>query len=260
MGSNPAMLISSENIMKICVLVSSHSPSFFTEMTVKTLIRETKGHDLNIHVGFHSNLCDYTNDFSMFEKLRGVCQFHAVDEIDWAKHNEDIYRYSRMHCKNLENLFKNVRYYDFDYVLVLDNDLYFKKDFISELLTQYPNSDIIGSHFDDREENQTHIDNYGNPVTFYPKISVWNMMLSRKLYDSILSDISIIYPQFRDGIFYDSFAFVEKASNNFSKTIVKTSEINELVEHFFGSSFNYGVIMNKTNHDRPKMIYEREFT
>jgi hypothetical protein len=245
--------------MKICALISSHSPSFFTEMTVKTLIRETKGHHLNIHVGFHSNLCDYTNDFSMFEKLRGLCQFHAVDEIDWAKHNEDIYRYSRMHCKNLENLFKNVRYYDFDYVLVLDNDLYFKKDFISELLTQYPNSDIIGSHFDDREENQTTIDNYGNSITFYPKISVWNMMISRRLYDFILSDTSIIYPQFKDGLFYDSFAFVEKVATEFSKGIIKTNEINELVEHFFGSSFNYGVIMNKTNHDRPKMIYEKEF-
>ena len=245
--------------MKICVLVSSHSPSFFTEMTVKTLIRETKGHDLNIHVGFHSNLGDYTKDFSMFQKLRGLCQFHAVDEIDWMKHNEDIYRYSRMHCKNLENLLKNIRYYEFDYVLVLDNDLYFKKDFISEILTKYSNFDIIGSHFDDRNENRTVIDNYGNSVTFSPKISVWNMMISRKLYDFILQDTSIIYPQFVDGVFYDSFAYVEKVATNFSKKILKTSEIEDLVEHFSLSSFNYGMTMNKTDNERPRMIYEREF-
>ena len=245
--------------MKICVLVSSHSPSFFTEMTVKTLVRETKGHDLNIHVGFHSNLYDYTNDFSMFQKLRGLCQFHAVDEIDWMKHNEDIYRYSRMHCKNLENLLKNVRYYDFDHVLILDNDLYFKKDFVTEILTKCPDFDITGSHLDNRNENVTVIDHYGNPVTFSPKISVWNMMISRKLYDFILQDTSIIYPQFVDGVFYDSFAYVEKVATNFSKKILKTVEIEESVEHFFGSSFNYGIIMNKKDHERPRKIYESEF-
>jgi hypothetical protein len=229
-------------------------------MTVKTLIRETKAHDLNIHVGFHSNLGDYTNDFSMFEKLRGLCQFHAVDEIDWMKHNEDIYRYSRMHCKNLENLLKNVRYYDFDHVLILDNDLYFKKDFITEILTKYPDFDIIGSHFDDREENQTYIDNYGNPVTFSPKISVWNMIISKKLYDFILQDTSVIYPQIVDGVFYDSFAYVEKIATDFSTKIIGTNQVEELVEHFFGSSFNYGIIMNRNNHERPLSIYEREFS
>ena len=229
-------------------------------MTVKTLVRETKGHDLNIHVGFHSNLKDYTNDFSMFQNLRGLCQFHAVDEIDWMKHNEDIYRYSRMHCKNLENLLKNIRYYDFDYVLILDNDLYFKKDFVTEITTRYSNFDMIGSHFDDREENVTVIDDYGNPVTFSPKISVWNMMISRKLYEFIIQDTSIIYPQFVDGIFYDSFARVEKEAFDFSKKIVGTSELEELVEHFFGGSFNYGIIMNKKTHERPLEIYKREFS
>jgi hypothetical protein len=246
--------------MKICALISSHSPSFFTEMTVKTLVRETKGHDLNIHVGFHSNLWGYTNDFSMFQKLLGLCQFHAVDEIDWTKHEEDIYRYSRMHCKNLENLLKNIRYYEFDYVLILDNDLYFKRDFITEILTRYPNFDMIGSHFNDREENQTYVDNYGNPVIFFPKISVWNMMISKKLYNFILQDTSIIYPQIIDGVFYDSFAYVEKMATNFSKKILKANEIEDLVEHFFGSSFNYGMTMMKKTHEKPRIIYEREFT
>lgn len=245
--------------MKICVLLSSHSPSFFTEMTVKSLIKHTKGHELNIHVGFHANLMDYTNDFSMFHKLQGLCQFHAVDEIDWMKHRTDLYRYSKMHCKNLENLLKNVRYYDFDYLLILDNDLYFKKDFISELLTKYPNYDMIGSHFDDRNENKTYIDSYGNPITFYPKISVWNLLLSRRIYDFIMKDTQMIHPKFRDEIFYDSFAEVERLSEDFSKKIVPTKEIEELVEHFFASSFNYGVQMNKRNHERAKEIYEKEY-
>jgi len=228
-------------------------------MTVKTLLRETKGHDLNIHVGFHSNLRDYTKDFSMFENLRGLCQFHAVDEIDWMKHNEDTYRYSRMHCKNLENLFKNVQYYDFDYVLILDNDLYFKKNFVSELLTDNDDVDMIGSHFDDREKNVLTKDAYGRNVIFAPKISVWNMIISRKLYDFILQDTSMIYPQFQDGVFYDSFAYVEKLAVNFSKKIIETKQMEDIVQHFWGSSFNYGGIIKTESDKKAKMIYEREF-
>jgi len=245
--------------MKICALISSHSPSFFTEMTVKTLLRETKGHDLNIHIGFHSNLKNYTKDFSMFENLRGLCQFHAVNEIDWMKHNEDTYRYSRMHCKNLENLFKNVQYYDFDYVLILDNDLYFKKDFVSELLTNNDEMDMIGYHFDEREENILTKDEYGRNIIFAPKISVWNMIISRKLYDFILQDTSIIYPQFQDGVFYDSFAYVEKLAVNFSKKIIETKQMEDIVQHFWGSSFNYGGRIKTESDKKAKMIYEREF-
>jgi len=228
-------------------------------MTVKSLLKHTVGHELNIHVGFHSNLMDYTNDFSMFQKLRGLCQFHAVDEIDWMEHNTDIYRYSKMHCKNLENLMKNVRYYDFDYLLILDNDMHFKNDFVTNLLEKYPNHDMIGSHLADRDEIVTINDNYGNPVTFYPKISIWNLLISRKLYDFIMKDIQMIHPKFKNEIFYDSFAEVETMIENFSKKIVTTEEIEELVEHFFASSFNYGITKNKSNQDRPKSIYEKEY-
>jgi hypothetical protein len=85
-------------------------------------------------------------------------------------------------------------------------------------------------------------------------------MISRKLYDFILQDTSIIYPQFVDGVFYDSFSYVEKVAANFSKKILSTNQIEELVEHFFSSSFNYGMVMHKKTHEKPRMIYEREFT
>jgi hypothetical protein len=61
-------------------------------------------------------------------------------------------------------------------------------------------------------------------------------------------------------VFYDSFAYVEKMATNFSKKILKANEIEDLVEHFFGSSFNYGMTMMKKTHEKPRIIYEREFT
>ena len=49
--------------MKICVVIAAHSPSVYTKLTIATLLRTVgKNHDLNIHVGVHSNLSDYTND------------------------------------------------------------------------------------------------------------------------------------------------------------------------------------------------------
>jgi len=243
--------------MKICVLISSHSPSFFTKMTVKSLLRQVKGHELSIHVGFHSNLGDYTNDFSMFSELRGLCQFHAVDEIDWMAHNEDTYRYSKMHCKNLENLLKNVRYEEFDYLCVLDNDLLVKKDFITHLLDEFHPCDLICSLFDDRTEVASVDDMHGNTIRFAPKASVWNMLLSRSSYEMIMRDVSVIYPKFRNGMFYDSFAeFLEKCG---SKCIVNTEKMVDMITHFHCSSFNYGIIMNRRSIEEPLRIYEENF-
>ena len=96
--------------MKICVVIAAHSPSVYTKLTIATLLRTVgKNHDLNIHVGVHSNLSDYTNDLSIFEELKGIAQIHLVDEIDWNLHNRNNYRYSLMHAKNIENILKNIK-------------------------------------------------------------------------------------------------------------------------------------------------------
>lgn len=246
--------------MKVCVAISSHSPAFFTKMTVGTILREVKNHDLNIHVGYHANLSDYTTDLSLFE-LNKICQLHAVDEIDWAQHNSDIYRYSKMHAKNLENIFKNVRYYDFDYLAILDNDLYIKRDFITNIIEKFPNSDLIGSYFDDKSESHSLIDNWGNPVSFAPKCSVWNMFISRKMFNKIMEDTNVIYPKFIDGVFYDTLSEILKKSEEWgmNKSIIKTEEMSEVIHHFFHSSFNYGIGMNKKPIDGPLEIWSREF-
>jgi len=243
---------------KICVLISSHSPSFFTKMTVKSLLRENKEHELDIHIGYHSNLSDYTDDFSMFDELKNVCHFHAVDEIDWFKHDTNIYRYSLMHSKNLSNLLKNIKYLDFDYVAILDNDLYFKKDFMSNLLSKNLNTDLIGCFHNDIDYNIKVKDEYNNITEFAPKISVWHMIMSRKLYDIIIQDLKIIEPQFINNIFYDTFANVLNIQN-INKSIISNEEMQDLVKHFWCSSFNYGLVLNKKSLEEPINVYIKEF-
>jgi hypothetical protein len=250
--------------MKICVLIPSHSPSFFTKMAYLTLKRELVDHELSVHIGYHSNLGDYTDDLSLFQDLEGLCGFHSVDEIDWYSHNADLFRYSKMHAKNLENLLENVKYFDFDYLVILDNDVYVKGDFVGDLLSRFPNCDLFGAYFDDKKDESLVISEHGDKIIFAPKISVWNLMISRKLFDTIISDTSIIYPQYKDGIFYDTFALVLKKSTEWGIKVgtIPTSEMSKMVQHFFFSSFNYGSRMKPSDYDNsePYKIWDREFS
>lgn len=259
--------------MKICVIIPSHSPSVYTKLTVATLLRTVgKNHDLNIHIGVHANLRDYTEDFSMFEELKGLVQFHVVDEIDWMYHARNTYRYSLMHAKNLENLLKNVRYYDFDYLVILDNDMYIKSDFISLLTKNQKDYDLIYSYFN-RDVNTVYNERssitgeYNLAVQFMPRLSVWNVILSRKLYNKIMEDTSIIYvdriedqqrilecKQYISSIdenypiVFDTLAKVNLHTNHIWQDIntleVEDTHMKELIRHFFGSSFNYGILVN----------------
>lgn len=274
--------------MKIFVVISSHSPSAYTKLTVATLLRACKdNHELNIHIGVHSNYGDYTSDFSIFEELKGVAQIHCVDEIDWNLHNRDNYRYSLMHCKNIENMFKNIRYYDFDYVIVLDNDMYIKSDFISILTNNEKEYDLIFSHYN--KEIQT-INNerrstgeYDATVQFPPKIACCNAIISRKLYDRIMTNTTMIYPERiedSERIQYYQRYIPELTGcpivfDTLSKVLfnclhiwddIKTLEINkdemsDMIKHFFCSSFNYGIgiIKNQQGSELPQKLYNLEF-
>ncbi len=249
--------------LKIAVAISSHSPSFYTKFTVGTLLQHCGHHDLNIHIGFHSNLSDYTSDFSMFTELQDYCHFHAVDEIDWNFHNRNIYRYSLMHSVNLQNIFKNLKYYDFDYLVILDNDVHVKTDFISKLLSKQSNADMIGSYHQDKESGET-VKTYLNGTTEYfaPKISVWNMMISRKLFNKIMENSSIIQPVKINGIVYDTFAKVlhhVKNDYNMNLEILTEKEMGELIHHFYKSSFNYGLTKNRGSIEKPFALYTQMF-
>jgi hypothetical protein len=251
-----------EKKRKIAVAISSHSPAPFTQMTVGSLISAcSNSNDLNIHIGVHSNIDHYTHDLSLFDETRNLAHIHLVDEIDWMAHNSDVYRYSRMHAKNLENILKHIRFYDFEYLLLLDNDLLIKRDFISELLEKYPGSDLIGHYFVDQTTHNTVNELMaGETIQMMPKCSVWCTLISRKLFDRIVTDPSLIYPERVDDydrkvnltnlhptlnpelpVIFDTFSkilLIEDEGWNFK--MLSENEVMGDTYHFTASSFNYG--------------------
>jgi hypothetical protein len=272
--------------MKLLVIIPSHSDPVYTKLTVASLIKSVGAtHDLNIHVGVHSNYSDYTKDLSLFEELRGVAQIHCVDEIDWMAHFDDNYRYSKMHCKNVLNLLKNCRYYDFDYCLHLDNDTHITGDFVTALVGL--GADLAFEFFGadsvrlvTTERTQT---GYNGRVQFAPKPAAWHIAFSRRLYDRMITDPSCFSPQVisdkdtlvamsrlydladtETPVMFDTFAMLLHMSRHVWKDI-KSVDVGDLfsrhIRHFFLSSFNYGKLINHNSdgHLEPARIYAQEF-
>lgn len=252
-------------------------------LTVGTLLRTHTAHDLNIHVGIHSNYAHYTNDLSLFEGLRGLAQIHLVDEIDWMEYNACVYRYSLMHAKNITNLLKQVQYYDFDYLLLLDNDVYVKVDFVTTLLSRFPKADLIGAYFEDSPNARKFTKADGQQEWAMPKMTVWHLLISNRLYRQILKQPNLVYPKelFDDSrksylsiydlkedlpVFIDTMSdalhfcrFVDKSFNVGAVTI---PEFEELAHHYYHSSFNYGSWSHTGHGAHVKAIidtYHKEF-
>jgi hypothetical protein len=185
-----------------------------------------------------------------------------VDEIDWVKEHANWSRYSIMHAKNLESLFQQIRYYNFDYVLVMDTDVQVKADFVTELITRFPQADLLGTYFGEPggiEEFTTYADN--ETLYSFPRIAPWHMLLSRRLYTKIMEDTSVIYPVIiRDeGMkrerqkYYDLEKDLPIFSDTFGEVlhhclfdwdmktgVVSKDEFSQWAHHFFCSSMNYG--------------------
>jgi hypothetical protein len=247
---------------KIAVAISSHSPAPFTQLTVASLIENCgERNDLNIHIGVHANISDYTNDLSLFDDSRKVAHIHLVDEIDWMAHNSDVYRYSKMHAKNLENILRNIKYYDFEYLLLLDNDLLIQRDFITELIEKHKGADLIGHYFCDNKLPNTVSENFaGEIIQMLPKCSVWCTLISRDLFDRILKEPDLLYAERVDDhhrklaisefyptidpelpVVFDTFSKILLIENEGWKfSMDSEEEVMGNTYHFMGSSFNYG--------------------
>lgn len=247
---------------KLAALIPVHTYPKVAELTIGSFLRAHQDYEIDIHVGCHSNYSDYCKDLSLFDDLRGLVQMHLVDEIDWlGAYNACWYRYSVMHAKNLENLLRQARFAVFDQVVILDHDLFIKKDFITPLNEQCPDADLIGCLFEDRAGLKPYDTEHGEKVYSAPKVSVWHSILSRRLYEEILKDPGAIYPKilYREArksyldayrppedrpIFVDTFAEiyhrVAYGNAGWKAGIVETCEFQPKVDHFYNSSFNYG--------------------
>jgi hypothetical protein len=250
--------------MKLCVLITAHCPPAVIELTIGSFIRSlSPGYELDIHLGLHSNYSDYTKDLSIFDDMKGIASIHLVDEIDWMgpEYNACIYRYSTMHAKNLVNLVKHVKHTEFDYLVILDQDLFFRTDVISESIAKFPKAQLIGSLFEDKDRpwSSTTILDSRN-ILIMPKMSIWHLILSRDGFETMLprldevSPIEVFHPPTvtdmlspygiipNTSIFYDTFAriFHYMKFNDKEIGILKSDQFKNGVEHFYRSSFNYG--------------------
>lgn len=267
--------------MKITVIIPIHCEPEVAKLTIASFLKYHNGYDLDIHVGFHSNYHHYTGNTSLFNELKDIVSFHSVDEIDWLsdEYNSCWYRYSVMHCVNLHNLMKNIRYYDFDYLLILDHDLFFKDDFLTKFLDN--GYDLISSLFDDLKKPRSVKTIYdGELIWSFPKLSVWHTLISRRLFDILIDDVSLLFPnvvrsqdrfeflKYYDlddrPVFFDTLAMFwhyVKANNVPYKIDVK-NEFDNYVDHFFCSSFNYGSRTNSNYFEHIadiRKLYYKEF-
>lgn len=246
--------------MKICVVVAAHAPWHVVELTLGSFLRVHQQHEIDIHVGVHLNFCHYTNDYQMFKDLKGIAQIHMVPEIDWQANNANIFRYSEMHAKNLENLLFHAAYYEFDRIVILDHDLLVRRPFFNECMLRYPDADLIGAAFDDIVGLREFKADGGQLLYALPKISIWHTILTRKTFDKIMENTRVIYPRMLSNeergryfpiygadkdlpVFVDTFADVfHKVRHEWGlkHALVPQPEFDGWVQHFSGSSFNYG--------------------
>lgn len=261
---------------KIAVLIPFHTYPEVLFLTLGTLLRKVApSYDLSIHIGIHSNYNHYyQGPLGFFDRLRKIAQIHTVDEIDWlGTYNDHWFRYSVMHAKHLVNLFKNVYFSEFDYLLILDNDLLIKHDFVTECLKRYPEADLFGSYFADRNDlNEITREKDGLPIYVLPKLSGWHVMLSRKLFLMMAADYGCVYPSFMEGdaakpyldihkppkvlpIFSDVMGlFFHRAIHHWKTNFcsIQTADFATWVHHFSESSFNFGERSLKNDY-RPKI-------
>ena len=269
--------------LTVAVVIPTHCDSFILKLTLGTLLRHCKKHDLNIQLGLHKSYNVGDLHQGIFDQLRRISQVHLVDEIDWVANGENVNRYSLMHAKNLESLFQQIKYYSFDYVLVLDNDVHVKADFITELITRFPDSDLIGTYFGEGVEEFTRISDEKTLISF-PRVAPWHLLMSRKLYNKIMEDSSVIYPveiwdeeaiKERQGsygiernlpIFSDTFGEVLhhcRSDWNMKIGVVSSTQFEKWAHHFFFSSMSYGAwALDKdmpAHLEEIKKVYDTEF-
>jgi hypothetical protein len=198
-----------------------------------------------------------------------------------------------MHAKQLRNLLTHIQYYDFDYVLLLDNDVLIKQDIISKLLTLQPGSDLIASCRDDQPSLYLRAWPKPDATTpseewVLPQPSPWHLLMSRRLYQAVLAQLSVVDPEFlpvqergrrlrllepyhasRDlPLSVDTFSRVLHACRfewpGYAVKLLSLMEFDAIAHHFFFSSFNYGQnVHGLAKHAvylrEMKALYDREF-
>lgn len=253
--------------MRLAVVVPAHCHPDIVRLTLGSLSATHANHELLLHVGVHSNWRDYCDDTSLFEDLAGIAQVHFVDELNWlGEWNDRWWRYSAMHAKNLLNLLRHAATQSWDYLLVADQDLLFKGDLAGFLASQIDDAAFVCSFLDDVKEPRFFRVESGEETLLLPKPSAWHLLATRKFVDAVVARPELIEPRLTrsmDGkapVFADTFAV---AARELGCRKLLAAELAPYVQHFWGTSFNYGQRMRGGGHvehvERLRALYREHF-
>jgi len=243
--------------VSVQVFTAVHCVPKVIKLTLGSWLETYDGtYDVEVHVGLHDNYTDYHKDgLEEIMAMEGV-EFHFVKELDW--HAEGLTRYSKMHALSILNMMEAVKDRSFSHAFLFDHDLLFHQDFIKWVLTNHLEADIVGCLFDDLDAPRK-VDGTddGLFLTFFQKISVWHMAMSRRCFDNVIANPDAILPErFGDEV-YDTFARgLEWARGKwgFDVRLLPSAELEKVVGHFGSASMNFGRRFADNYPDKISMI------
>jgi len=240
---------------KIFVASAVHCPASVACLTVGSISRSLPSDcEASFHIGVHENFDDYTHERSLFKDLEGIANFYFVDEIDWDKYHDVIHRYSVMHAKNICNILSSAKYFEWDYLLITDQDVFYNHIPIHQIIDN--NVDFYTGVFDNKDKpwSSTTIRNKIE-MAVMPKPTAHHMILSREAFELCTEDN--VYPEVITGdennwyydmynqvapdlpVFYDTFSKMYHNIRYRTRLNVQIGGFDGAV-HYGKCSFNYG--------------------
>jgi hypothetical protein len=245
---------------KIAVLIPVHCAPKVVMMTLGTWLESCDGsYQADITMAIHNNYGHYHPDLHILMDLPGTKI--RVQEINWsAPDNASIIRYSKMHAVSLSAMLEHVQGVEFDNLAILDQDLVFKTDFVK--FAAETGQDLVGCYMGDRTTDIC-MNTIMGQLWFAPKFSVWHLVMSRTFYQKIMENKELVFPKIDGKFFYDTFSRVIIENKNMWKLPVMelpSDQVNQMVEHRWSMSFNFGHAINGAHAYWDKLAkYEAEY-
>jgi len=252
--------------MKCCILCAAHCDPKVLKTTIGTwLDTYDQSYEAELYVGLHSNYSDYHPGLGELLGMIPYVKFVRVKEIDWNAPRtplETTYRYSEMHARSLLTIMTAMRKdcKNFTHVAILDHDLIFYKDFIGWAMRT--KADLVGSLFEDRSIDRELETEIAGSIVSAPRVSVWHMVLSKKLFDAIKDISTMVKNHLYKGRVFDVMAMTYEIAKmvGMNVRIEPEETIARLVRHLGSMSFNFSKIVHSLDSYNANMrVCESEY-
>jgi hypothetical protein len=89
----------------------------------------------------------------------------------------------------------------------------------------------------------------GRVMQWAPKISVWHLVISRRMFDCLDRWPFLLEPRMRHGRAFDTMALAFEFAKRWGMRTCtpKTEQVAEMVKHMWSMSLNYGPLQNDQN-------------